>query len=120
MRIVKLTEETKNNLMNDLLKRSPNNYSQYEATVNEIIENVRVNKNQAIFEYTRKFDRFELNSENIKVTELQEHGELKRLVRNDHGEHNQHEDEVSALKLKLCKSVTDQATNEHLYDGTAK
>jgi len=68
MRIVKLTEETKNNLMNDLLKRSPNNYSQYEATVNEIIENVRVNKNQAIFEYTRKFDRFELNSENIKVT----------------------------------------------------
>ena len=68
MRIVKLTEETKNNLMNDLLKRSPNNYSQYESTVNEIIENVRTNKDQAIFEYTKKFDRFELNAENIKVT----------------------------------------------------
>lgn len=68
MRIVKLTDETKKNLMNDLLKRSPNNYSQYEAAVNEIIENVRTNKNQAIFEYTKKFDRFELTAENIKVT----------------------------------------------------
>lgn len=68
MRIVKLTEETKTNLMNDLLKRSPNNYSQYESTVNEIIENVRENKDRAIFEYTKKFDRFELNAENIKVT----------------------------------------------------
>ena len=62
MRIVKLTEETKKNLMNDLLKRSPNNYSQYESTVNEIIENVRTNKDQAIFEYTKKFDRFDLNA----------------------------------------------------------
>ena len=68
MRIVKLTEETKKNLMNDLLKRSPNNYSQYESTVNEIIENVRTNKDQAIFKYTKKFDRFDLNAENIKVT----------------------------------------------------
>ncbi len=68
MRIVKLTEETKTNLMNDLLKRSPNNYSQYEAAVNEIIENVRTNKDRAIFEYTRRFDRFELTEENIKVT----------------------------------------------------
>ena len=54
--------------MNDLLKRSPNNYSQYESTVNEIIENVRTNKDQAIFEYTKKFDRFDLTAENIKVT----------------------------------------------------
>ncbi len=68
MRIVKLTEDTKKNLMEDLLKRSPNNYSQYEATVNEIIENVRTNKDKAIFDYTLKFDKFELNAENIKVT----------------------------------------------------
>ncbi len=68
MRIVNLTEATKKNVMNDLLKRSPNNYSQYEATVNEIIENVKTNKNKAIFEYTLKFDNFRLNEENIKVT----------------------------------------------------
>ncbi len=68
MRIINLTEDTKQNLMNDLLKRSPNNYSQYEATVNEIIENVKTNKDKAIFDYTLKFDKFELNAENIKVT----------------------------------------------------
>ncbi len=68
MRIVKLTEDTKKNLMEDLLKRSPNNYSQYEATVNDIISNVKANKNQAVFEYTKKFDKFELSAENMKVT----------------------------------------------------
>ncbi len=68
MRIVALTEDTKQNVMNDLLKRSPNNYSQYESTVNEIIENVKANKDKAVFEYTKKFDKFELTAENIKVT----------------------------------------------------
>ena len=68
MRIVALTEDTKQNVMNDLLKRSPNNYSQYESTVNEIIENVKANKDAAVFEYTKKFDKFELTAENIKVT----------------------------------------------------
>jgi len=68
MRIIKLTEETKKNLMEDLLKRSPNNYSQYEATVNDILANVKENKNQAVFEYTAKFDKYNLTAENIKVT----------------------------------------------------
>ena len=68
MRIIKLTEETKKNLMDDLLKRSPNNYSQYESTVNEILANVKDNKNQAVFEYTAKFDKFNLTAENIKVS----------------------------------------------------
>ena len=68
MRIVALTEDTNQNVMNDLLKRSPNNYSQYESTVNEIIENVKANKDAAVFEYTKKFDKFELTAENIKVT----------------------------------------------------
>lgn len=68
MRIVALTEDTKQNVMNDLLKRSPNNYSQYESTVNEIIENVKANKDKAVFEYTKKFDKFDLTAENIKIT----------------------------------------------------
>ena len=68
MKIVNLTEATKKNIMNDLLKRSPNNYSQYEATVNEIIENVKKNKDKAIFDYTLRFDSFPLNEENIRVT----------------------------------------------------
>ena len=41
MRIVELTGESKKNILNDLLKRSPNNYSEYESTVNEILEDVR-------------------------------------------------------------------------------
>lgn len=68
MRIIELTNETKNNVLEDLLKRSPNNYSTYEDTVNEIIENVKTNKDQAVFEYTAKFDKYNLNAENIKVT----------------------------------------------------
>lgn len=68
MRIINLTEETKKNLMEDLLKRSPNNYSQYESTVNDILSNVKENKNQAVFEYTAKFDKYNLTAENIKVT----------------------------------------------------
>ena len=40
MRIIELTKETKNNILNDLLKRSPNNYGEYEETVYRIIEQV--------------------------------------------------------------------------------
>ncbi len=68
MRIVKLSNETKQSILNDLLKRSPNNYTQYEATVNEIIERVRTERDKAVFDYTLKFDKFPLSAENIKVT----------------------------------------------------
>ena len=68
MRIIELTSETKENILNDLLKRSPNNYGQYEATVDEIIENVKTNKDKAVFEYTLKFDKYALSKDNIRVT----------------------------------------------------
>ena len=68
MRIVELTESTRKNVLNDLLKRSPNNYSEYEETVNEILSNVKENGDQALFEFTLKFDKFQLTPENIRVT----------------------------------------------------
>jgi len=68
MRIIELTKETKTDLLNNLLKRSPNNYGQFEATVNEIIDQVRTNGDQALFAYTAKFDKFNLTADNIKVT----------------------------------------------------
>ena len=68
MRIIELTSETKANILYDLLKRSPNNYGQYEATVDEIIENVKTNKDKAVFEYTLKFDKYALSKDNIRVT----------------------------------------------------
>ena len=54
MRIVELTDETKNNLLESLLKRSPNSYGQYEKTVNDIIGDVRARRDEALFEYTSK------------------------------------------------------------------
>ena len=69
MRIVELTESTRKNVLNDLLKRSPNNYSEYEDTVNEILVNVKENGDKALFAYTLKFDKFQLTPENIRVTE---------------------------------------------------
>ena len=68
MRIVKLTQESKKDILNNMLKRSPNNYGTYEATVNEILANIKENGDQAVFAYTKKFDRFDLNAENIRVT----------------------------------------------------
>lgn len=68
MRIVKLTNETKKNLLDDLLKRSPNNYTQYADTVQEIVDNIKENGNRALFEYTKKFDKADINAQNIKVT----------------------------------------------------
>ena len=68
MRIVSLTKETTKSIMDDLLKRSPNNYTEYESVVNEIIENVKRNKDKAVFDYTLKFDRFTLTPGNIVVT----------------------------------------------------
>ena len=68
MRIIKLTEETRNDLLTTLLKRSPNQYSAYEDTVNEIVENVRSRKDQALFEYTEKFDHITLTRDTVQVT----------------------------------------------------
>ena len=68
MRIVELTKETKDNLLNDLLKRSPNNYGTYEATVAEIVNKVKTEGNKALFEYTSKFDHCEITKDTIRVT----------------------------------------------------
>lgn len=69
MRILKLTKETQTNILENLLKRSPNSYGEFEGRVNAIIENVRSNGDAAIFEYTKKFDGADINEENILVTE---------------------------------------------------
>lgn len=68
MRIVTLNENTKNNLLEQLLKRSPSSYGKYEQTVNEIIENVKQDRDKALFDYTLKFDGCKLTAGNIRVT----------------------------------------------------
>ena len=69
MRIVKLTETEKAGILENLLKRSPNQYGKFEATVNEILENVKKNKDKALFEYTKKFDGVDITTKTFRVTE---------------------------------------------------
>ena len=71
MRIQKLNSDTKKNLLEDLLKRSPNNYGQYEASVKEILDKVKEEKDAAVFAYTAKFDGAELTADMIEVTEAE-------------------------------------------------
>lgn len=69
MRIEKLDSSTKKNLLEDLLKRSPNSYGKYEASVREILENVQNRRDEAVFAYTKQFDGADINAFNIQVTE---------------------------------------------------
>ena len=68
MRIINLNENSKNTLLEQLIKRSPQSYGQYEQTVNEIIENVKANRDKALFDYTMKFDQCTITAETIQVT----------------------------------------------------
>jgi histidinol dehydrogenase len=71
MRIVKLTNDTKNKLMTDLLKRTTDDYGEQEAIVKDIIKNVHDNGDAAVFEYTKKFDKADINASNVKVTDAE-------------------------------------------------
>ena len=71
MRIVKLTEKTRENILSGLLKRNPSQYSEYEGTVREILDKVRTEGDKAVFEYTLKFDKCELTPENVRVTQAE-------------------------------------------------
>lgn len=69
MRIVKLTKESKSNILENLLKRSPNSYGKFEGAVADILANVKSRGDDALFEYTRNFDKADINPSNIVVTQ---------------------------------------------------
>ena len=71
MRIVTLSKESRQNLLDSLLKRSPGNYGQYQDTVQEIVDRVKTTGDQALFELTRKFDWEGVDASNVKVTEAE-------------------------------------------------
>lgn len=71
MRIIELNSETKKNILEDLLKRSPNQYEEYTATVAKILDDVKINKDQALFAYTERFDKTVLTKETIRVTDAE-------------------------------------------------
>ena len=68
MKTLKLTQDTQKNILESLLKRSPNNYTEFEGRVNDIITNVREKKDEAVFSYTKQFDGADINASNVLVT----------------------------------------------------
>ena len=69
MRIIRLDEEKKQNILEGLLKRDPNQYGQYADTVQQIVDDVKMRRDQALFEYTEKFDHAKIDASTIRVTE---------------------------------------------------
>ncbi|MBS6733604.1 MAG: histidinol dehydrogenase [Clostridiales bacterium] len=69
MRIVKLTQETEKNILENMLKRSPGQYGEYESRVQEILARVKEQKDEAVFHYTKQFDRADIGPENVRVTD---------------------------------------------------
>lgn len=68
MRIITLNEDTKKDILSNLLKRSPDNYGSYEATVKEIVEDIHINGDNALLKYTEKFDKAKLDQTSMRVT----------------------------------------------------
>lgn len=68
MRMISLTAETRENILENLLQRSPNQYGEYEAKVAEIIENIRTKGDKALFDYTEQFDRVSQSKDTVRVT----------------------------------------------------
>lgn len=71
MKIIELNAETKKNILEDLLKRSPNQYEEYAAAVSKILEDVKQNKDKALFDYTERFDHSVITGDTIRVTEAE-------------------------------------------------
>ena len=69
MRILTLTEEVRTNILEHLLKRSPNAYGEYEDRVNAIIARVRKEGDAAVFDYTKQFDKADITADTVRVTE---------------------------------------------------
>lgn len=74
MRRIRLDDASMENILESLLKRSPNQYDSYQDTVNEILNEVKEKGDEALFRYTKKFDKAEITPDNIRVTgeEIQE------------------------------------------------
>ncbi len=71
MKTIRLTAETRKDILDNLLKRSPNNYAQYEKVVADIIANIREKGDAALFDYTSQFDKWNVNADNLRVTEAE-------------------------------------------------
>lgn len=104
MRIVKLDETSKQNILADLLKRDPNQYGTYADTVQEIVDTVKEDRDKAIFQYTKQFDKADINAENIRVTE-QEMEEARKQI----------DPELLAVMKKSMKNIREFHEKQRQY-----
>ena len=109
MRIVKLTEKEKSNILENLLKRSPSQYGEYEASVSQILEDVRLKKDQALFEYTRKFDGVELAKDTICVAEKE--------IKEAYGNVDSHLIDVIRKSLKNIREYHEKQVRYSWFDS---
>lgn len=79
MRIVRLDETSRKNILADLLKRDPNQYGTYADAVQDIIDTVKRDRDKAVFAYTREFDHADIDPSNIRVTEEEMEEALKEV-----------------------------------------
>lgn len=98
MRIVALDKNTRENILSDLLKRDPNNYDTYGEKVQEIVNQVKEKKDEAVFAYTKQFDGASINAGNVKVTEA----EIKEAM-----------EAVEPELLKIMKKAMDNIRDYH-------
>ena len=79
MRIIELNERSMGHLLSELLKRDPNQYTEYAGTVQEIVDGVREKGDEALFAYTRQFDRAQVDESNVRVTEAEIQAAMKQV-----------------------------------------
>ncbi len=68
MRITALNATSRKNLLDELLKRSPNHYEAYGEQVNAILNEVKEKGDEALFSFTERFDGVRLTRDTIRVT----------------------------------------------------
>lgn len=68
MRITELNASSRKNLLDELLKRSPNHYEAYGEQVNSILKEVKEKGDAALFAFTERFDGVIITKDTIRVT----------------------------------------------------
>ena len=71
MRIVELNEGSMKNLLEEMLKRDPNNYESYTETVQNIVDQVKERGDEAVFAFTKEFDKADVTAENVRVSQAE-------------------------------------------------
>ena len=120
MRTVKLTKESTKDILENLLKRSPNNYGKFESTVAQILDKVKNEGDAALFAYTKEFDKTEISADTIKVTEeeIKEYQhKVKEIVENSDGLSTpQVAEKMDDLRRKIFGNVIDYTEIKQHYN----